>query len=875
MDIVWLGDKACHAPTLVGGKVANLSRVAGDYNVPPGFCLTVEFFDRVESERQNLAGDRRPAFPPALLQLLANAYEMLAARCGDAHPAVAVRSSAVEEDSHLASFAGAHETSLNVVGLEALAAAVVGCYASAGSPRALEYRRSRGLAIEAVRAAVLVQQFVPADLSAVVFSADPVSGRDDDVIIEANWGLCESIVAGRATPDTYVMRKREPAVVSRAIADKHVIAIAAAPGMGTREVTVPRLLRRRPVLDEARANELAVLARDLETRLGWPVEIECSYRGDDLHLLQCRPLTTLPVVDGLARTASLKEAVLVSSAIHRPASSPITAPPDFPVLWDPSEDAQLLWMMDRMHVPEPVPTLAEPFLRHCYEDGMNLGAKPYSWPFRVRARRMNTYWYVTMTPLGVTPQELDALNERSQEAFNTASGRLAEIWHTEILPEVQRYLADWEAFDLRAATWTQLIAHLEQTIVRSERVWEIHFLICWPMLVAMSAFDDLCHDLFGDRDALEKGRLLHGLDAKSLETDRALWRLSRKAGAAPRVRAAVEQSEPEDLMHALERTAEGRQFVADVRDFLEHYGRRAARILVSDPSWIEDPKPVFINLREYAAQPDRDLAGEQRERTQERERLVADVRHRLQDYPAALARQFDFYLKAAQEASILHSEHNIWIDQRAMYQVRRVLLEFGRRFNEAGVIGNQDDVFHLTLEELRQTASSLPALDRRLLVRSRQAEIEHFRSVTPPPALGTMPAGPPPDTPLGRAIDKYFGVPVMPGPDPQTLRGHPASAGTVRGPARVVRSLSEADRVRVGDILVAVATMPAWTPLFATVAAVVTDVGGITSHCAVVAREYGIPTVVGTTVATSVIRDGQLLEVDGQAGTVRILGRSS
>jgi phosphohistidine swiveling domain-containing protein len=873
MDIVWLGDPACGDRLLVGGKAANLSGLAGDYNVPPGFCLTVEFFDRVEPERQQFEEGHRPALPPALLQLLANAYAMLAARCGNEHLAVAVRSSAVEEDSHPASFAGAYETDLNVVGVEELAAAVVRCWVSAASPRALEYRRSRGLAIDAVRVAVLVQQFVPADVSAVVFSADPVSGRDDHVVIEANWGLGESIVAGRATPDTYVARKREPAVVSRAIADKSVITIAAA--RGTRDVTVPRVLRRQPVLDEARATEIAALAQNLEARLGRPVDVECSYRGDDLHLLQCRPLTALRGVDAQARTASLKEPVLGSSATDAPAPSPIPAPPDFTVHWEPPVDAHLFWMMDRMHVPEPVPCLAEPFLRHCYEHGFNLAAKPYSWPFRVRARRINTYWYLTFAPLGVTPHELDALNERSQDAFNTASGRLAEIWHTEVLPEVQRYLADWEAFDLRAATWAQLSAHLEQTIARSERVWELHFLVCHPMLVAMSAFDDLCHDLLGDGDAFEKDKLLQGLDNKSLETDRALWRLSRKARAAPEVRAAVEQSEPGDLMPALERTAAGRQFVADLRDFLEHYGRRAVRILVSDPSWIEDPTPVFISLREYAAQPDRDLAEEQRERAQERERVVADVRHRLQDYPAALARQFEFYLKAAQEASVLHADHNIWIDQRAMYQIRRVLLEFGRRFREAGVIGHADDVFHLTLEELRRKASALSALDRRPLVRSRQAEIEHFRSITPPPALGSMPAGPPLDTPLGRALNEYFGVPVMAGPDPQTLRGHPASAGTVRGPARVVRSLSEADRVRAGDILVAVATMPAWTPLFATIAAVVTDVGGVTSHCAVVAREYGIPTVVGTTVATSVIRDGQLLEVDGHAGTVRILGSSS
>jgi pyruvate,water dikinase len=547
------------------------------------------------------------------------------------------------------------------------------------------------------------------------------------------------------------------------------------------------------------------------------------------------------------------------------------APPDFPVHWEPLEDAQLFWTMERMHVPEPVPPLAEPFLRHCYEDGISLGAKPYSWPFRVRTRRINTYWYWTMTSPGVTPDELEAFNERSEEAFDTACGRLGEIWHSEVLPEVQRYLADWEAFDLRAATWAQLAAHLEQTIARSERVWELHFVVGHPMVVAMSVFDDLYHDLFGDRDALEKYRLLQGFDNKSLETDRALWRLSRKARASPEVRAAVEQSEPADLWHVLERTAEGRQFVADLRAFLERYGQRAGRILVSDPSWIEDPTPVFANLREFVSQPDRDLAGEQRERARERERLVADVRRRLHDYPAALARQFDLYLTAAQEASVLQEDHNFWIDQKAVYQIRRVLLEFGRRFSEAGVIGNPDDVFCLTLDELRQTASALPALDRRPLVRSRQAEIEHFRSLAPPPALGTMPAGPPPDTPLGRGLDKFFGVPVMCGPDPHTLRGHPASAGTVRGPARVVRSLSEADSVRAGDILVAVTTMPAWTPLFATVAAVVTDVGGVTSHCAIVAREYGIPAVVGTTVATSVIRDGHLLEVDGHAGTVRIL----
>jgi phosphohistidine swiveling domain-containing protein len=549
-------------------------------------------------------------------------------------------------------------------------------------------------------------------------------------------------------------------------------------------------------------------------------------------------------------------------------------PSDFAVAWERPEDERLFWFIDRMHVPEAIPVLAAQFLHHCYEDGVDAGAVAYGWRVTSRLRRINTYSYWSVTPKEMSDEELEEQNELSQRLLDNAFSRLGELWHKDLFPEVQRCLSDWEAFDLQAAPMPELLAHLERTLVRSRRMWELHFLVVVPLMAALSAFDELWCDLFGHEDALSKYRLLEGFENKSLETDRALWQLSRRARASADIRAALIEGDATTIARRLEQTVDGRTFLDELHAFLKRYGRRSRSFVLSNPSWIEDPSLLFMNLREYVAQPDRDLAGEQQERARERERLVADVRRRLDDYPAALARQFDFYLKAAQDACVLQEDHNFWIDQQAMYQIRRVLVEFGRRFSEAGVMGNQDDVFHLTLDELRQTASELPALDRHQLVLARQAEIAHFRSMTPPPALGTMPAGPPPDTPLGRAIDKFFGVPVISGPDPHTLRGHPGSAGTASGPARVVRSLSEADRVRAGDILVTVTTMPAWTPLFATVAAVVTDVGGTTSHCAIVAREYGIPAVVGTTVATSVIRDGHFLAVDGQAGTVRILGPS-
>jgi pyruvate,water dikinase len=166
----------------------------------------------------------------------------------------------------------------------------------------------------------------------------------------------------------------------------------------------------------------------------------------------------------------------------------------------------------------------------------------------------------------------------------------------------------------------------------------------------------------------------------------------------------------------------------------------------------------------------------------------------------------------------------------------------------------------------------LPHVDRRPLVAGRQAELQYFRTVRAPAVLGTLPAEPPADTPLGRAVEKFLGTPPEVSKDPREVRGNAGSPGTVRGPAKVLLSLSDSSKLRRGDVLVAETTSSPWTQLFATAAAIVTDAGGVLSHCAIVAREYGIPAVVGTGNATTTIRDGDMVEVDGDLGIVRILG---
>ena len=420
-----------------------------------------------------------------------------------------------------------------------------------------------------------------------------------------------------------------------------------------------------------------------------------------------------------------------------------------------------------------------------------------------------------------------------------------------------------------------LLSHLDEIWSRFTRIWDIHFLAGFSFLLASSLFDELYRDLFGEAEALDGYRLSQGFGNKSVESGHALWELSRKALASPSVLADLARNDPAEVPDALEGTAEGRAFLAEFRSYLEEYGQRS-NIFVEfgDPHWTEKPVTPIKNLQDYLKQPDRDLKSELDGLAAERERLIAEARERLKGYPQPVQEQFEAMLKASQAAHVMQEDHNHWIDQRGPYKVRLVLLEFGRRLADAGAIVSHDDVFYLTPDELNETASDLTGGDRRHLVAERKAEMDRFRAIQPPPALGTPPQGPPPDDPMGRAMGKFFGPPPQESGDPDVLLGSPSSRGKVQGTARVVLSLAEAGKLVPGDIMVAPSTMPAWTPLFASIVAVVTDAGGALSHAAIVAREYGIPAVLGTGKATSVFRDGQTLEVDGDAGSVRIVKTS-
>ncbi len=278
MNLLWLGDPRSFDPGLVGGKAANLSRLARlNHRVPDGFSIPATVMDE--------------AHPLDLRDEINHAISDLMACQRLPELVVAVRSSAVDEDGAFASFAGQHETYLNIHGADAIIQAVTLCWESARNERALDYRRRQGLSLEHLNLAIFVQQLVLADVAAVAFSANPITGNRAEIMINSSWGLGESIVGGTVTPDTFIVRKSDLEVIQHVIADKQRMTVSAL--HGTHEVDVPLFLRKEASLTDEQVVEMAKLAMTLETTMERPVDIEGAFAAGILYLLQCRPITTL------------------------------------------------------------------------------------------------------------------------------------------------------------------------------------------------------------------------------------------------------------------------------------------------------------------------------------------------------------------------------------------------------------------------------------------------------------------------------------------------------------------------------------------------------------------------------------------------------
>jgi len=545
---------------------------------------------------------------------------------------------------------------------------------------------------------------------------------------------------------------------------------------------------------------------------------------------------------------------------------------DFPVTWRHPADADLFWSQDRLHYPDPVTPLEFSFIEGAVDAGLGKALRHYDIPLTLLNRHLNGYAYFCVLPDALADDAAATLAAQSARKLGVAMDNLLLLWQSQWLPEIQQHLAFWQHYPLGTAALPDLVHHLNDSEAHFKRVWELHFLLFLPSMLAISRFVDLYTDWLKPSDEHAAYQLLTGFDTQTMQSAEALWRLSRQILASPALIACFRHQSAEQVLRLLAETPAATTFLANFQHYLREHGLRANRASLDSTYWVEDAAPVIKSLQAYIQQAERDWPDRQHI-TARREQAVAEFYQQIAHQPQAVQAEMRRLLLAAQAGAFLKEEHGYWLDFSCTYRVRQVLLEIGQRLISAQLLVRRADVFYLQLNEIKVLLAgasvSVPALQA--LITERQNLAARFADCTPPAVLGTIPADPPPDDLIARMFSKIEGH-TFPAPTQvKELRGQAGSRGVVQGRVKVVRKLGEAGMVAPGDILVAETTSSAWTLLFASIGGLITDSGGILCHAAVVAREYGIPAVVGVGSATQRLRDGQRVEVDGNRGLIRIL----
>jgi pyruvate,water dikinase len=542
----------------------------------------------------------------------------------------------------------------------------------------------------------------------------------------------------------------------------------------------------------------------------------------------------------------------------------IPVPANFKFAWDSAEEAARYWTADLMHWPRGVSPLAATMDMPAFFRGFNQAGQDLCMPFRsARAKVINHYVYTAVEPWSVDAGDLEARMNEMRAKMMTHGQGLLERWYGEYEPEIRELNDETLLGDYGRLSDRDLSTLLEKIVDKRERSGYLHFMAVFPASGGVAFFEEVYTNLFGAPQGAEHLQLLQGFPNKSTETGTALWALSVEARKRAPVMRMLDSVAPGAAHAALAEVDGGPAFRDAVDEFTVKYGWRSAELDLDAVTWREDPAPVYSLVREYATREGYDPGADFKSLVAARKAREDALLDKLSGGPVDLFKQA---LSFAQQYLPIQEDHNFWIDQQGTSVQRVPTLETGRRLVAAGRIDKESDVFILHYDEL-QDALRGGAGDLREVVAARRRDRESFRKVAPPVELGTPL---PPEVTENPMVAKFWGAPPPENPDPRVINGNGASAGVVTGTARVVPSLEEADRLKVGEVLVCPATMPPWTPLFAIAAAVVTDQGGVLSHTAIVAREYQIPAVVGTKVGTAIIEDGQTITVDGAAGTVTL-----
>jgi rifampicin phosphotransferase len=834
-QVRWLAEVGIDHAALVGQKAATLAilKRAG-FPVPDGVVLTTEALAHALraaglNDRATQADIEALRLPDELTLALAIAVDRLHS------DRLAVRSSGMDEDLPDASYAGQYETVLNVPAAD-VADAVRRCWASAFSDQINTYRRGHKGARQ-VALAVLIQPMVEADVAGVAFSADPITGDRNTCVIDAVRGLGDRLVSGHASPDHWQVR-----------------------GMQAHCQSAPE-----GAIDAEVALEVAQLVRRVAAQQQAPQDIEWARAGSEVMLLQARPITALP------------EQPIESVPVSR----------DVP---------QGYWQREASHAPRPWTPMS---LSVAFGDPRNRAFRRLFAEFGLlaetyEARQIGGWEYSRLVPLGgkdraAPPKFLMPLlirlvpAMRRRIASSVAAIRtdkpcnLIKQWYEEWQPELISRMVQLRDADLSGMDEPELAADAERALELLRRGIDIHFTLHGALMPILAELAFACHELLGwsDQEALE---LLAGLSSTSTQPAHRLAQLAQQAAARPAVSrqlVTVDQDTVTRLALA------GPEFAAAFDDYQREFSCRALRYEIAEPSLAETPELTLRLLADQVARgydPDAEAVALARRRNDAIERARAVLAQR----SPAEGERFERALARAERAYPVREDNEFLTASVPLALMRYRLLEIGRRLVDRAQLNRPADIFFLTWEEAR--SALLEGNDRRALAMRRRGELAYIEQHPGPASYGKEP-GPPPSFDalpaearlMMKALVWYMDRVLEAGPsnrqqqgDSDVLTGIPASPGRYTGQVRLIKDESEFDRLQPGDVLVCPITSPVWSVLFPSIGALVTDTGGVLSHPAIIAREYRVPAVVATGNATELLRDGQLVTIDGSRGSIHL-----
>lgn len=891
--------------TIVGGKALNLGElILAGLPVPPGFLVLTSAYEcfvttnnlQAEIERlvQSVSPDE-PATAETAAQAIAERFEqgalpaeieaaVLAAYQQLAVPAVAVRSSATAEDLPGTSFAGLHDTYLSLTSAAEVLSALKRCWASLWSARALIYRERQHSAHHPLRMAVIVQEMVEASAAGILFTCHPITGARDEMILNASWGLGEAIVSGQVNPDTITLDRQNGQVKHLEVAEKQLMTMPTAGGVATQ--AVPFDLQSQPVLSLPQIARLFELGAIIEQHFSAPQDIEWAIADDQVFLLQARPVTTrlnrqtvavrqeeLDVPGDDAWEQREKPEIhsydlWTRTNIGENFLDPIT--PLSATLWPtffvfgrlPSKE-------ERASASPALPTLGERFYGRMYvnegavihgamEMGIPTNFLDSTWGSSGRGLRSSDDTIHFFRGLRRVPSLIGEARKAAKQQPNVPkppkqpAQKQPRRSPEQLFAQVDAWVEAFQSLDLPQLDDRTLWNYVPLWIERGKALRSI------LVAAALAGISFYFLERRVNKWTGQAGQTTVLVQALSgvytAEVGSMLWHMARilsEAGLAE----VVQKHPAEEALELLQVRTEARPFLAEFEAFLQRHGYRCPNDAeLHNPRWAEQPAQVIEMLKSYlrmdaSANP---LAIEQR-RQQEREETTRHLKAQINPLRRPL---FNWLLKQAQDKTRLRDNNRSYV-AKFLFPMRLLLIELGRRWAARGWLADPDDIFFLTLYEIDDIISAEnPLTLGTYLITStaaRRTTFDYWHTISAPAALG--PGGTPlADPPLTGSY----------------LQGLPASAGRIRGTARLVESISEAATLAPGEILVTRGTDPGWTPLFPLVSGLVLETGGLLSHGAIIAREYGIPAVINVPGALSIIKDGQMIEVDGANGRVYV-----